>query len=245
MVARPWPELGRSSAAAASAATNIAIGPKVLEARTPLVIESLRSCCCSGPPCASEPTPPGAQPTRWRENHMPGGEILPRPGRGLIAPDRSELGWTEESDERAAVDGGETALLEIHSCPGLGLDRPGEIRLVSHQENRAASRRQLTGVEVAAPQRLGFLRLDPQRLAGDPRRVPRPNLRARQAGLELGPQHRQGSARGLRLTSSLVRQLARSVVRGIAGGVAVTEEPDHVWILSHLAEKRGAASAPV
>ena len=83
------------------------------------------------------------------------------------------------------------------------------------------------GVEGAAAQLLADLRLELERLAGQPGGVGRAHLRAGQAGVGLGRERRQRSPGRLGLALALERQPPRRVVADAFLGVAVSEQVDH------------------
>ena len=119
----------------------------------------------------------------------------PRTSSAQLDGDRLELGRAQEQYQPAPVDRREPALLELHPPAGRERDRRGRSRARARPASPRRARPPGRRVEVAAPERLGDLRLDAERRAGDQRRVASPHLGAREAGVQLHAERRRGPGR--------------------------------------------------
>src|SRR5918998_5943819 len=96
-----------------------------------------------------------------------------------------QLARPEEHDELAVVDARESTLLHPNLCAREGVDGHREVGIVAHEKDVAQARGQRLRVERPAGE-LGLeLRLDAERLASDAGGLRGPQLRARQAGVDL------------------------------------------------------------
>ena len=109
---------------------------------------------------------------------------------------------------------------------------------MADQEDGAAPGGQPRPVERPAAQLLGQLRLDSERLAGQPRGLRRPHPGAGQAGVDLDAEGRQRAARGLGLPFPLRGQPPRVVVAVAVLGVAVSEQSQKRHGCVRWAERR-------
>ena len=105
--------------------------------------------------------------------------------------DAADLAGAPQGRQGRVGDRREAALLELDPPRGSELDGAREVGLVADQQHLAAPGGEPGRVEVAAAERFDHLGLDPERLAGEPRGVERPHLRARQAGGDADVQGRE------------------------------------------------------
>ena len=116
----------------------------------------------------------------------------------------------------------------MRTCaPVQVVDGHREVGVVAHQQHvLAETRRERLRVEGAAGELRLELRLDAQRLAGQPRGVRGAQLRTRQARVQLHPERGQRAARGARLPLTLLRERPLCVRRSVSR-LPMAQQPDH------------------
>ena len=124
-----------------------------------------------------------------------------------LACDLLQVSGPVERVQGGGVAGGEAALLQLDPGVGEVVDGAGEVGLVADEQHLAAPGGQLERIEAAAAESLvdlglqGSISTSAECLAGDPRRLQGPHLRAGQAGVELDPERGQRLARPLATAS--------------------------------------------
>ena len=104
------------------------------------------------------------------------------------------------------VDAGQPALLHAHLRAGERVHGHREVGVVAHEQHVVAQPGgQRLGVEGPAGQLRLELGLDAELLAGQPRGLRGPHLRARQAGVQLTPSACERPPAAARLLASLPR----------------------------------------